>query len=307
MKYRVGHTTSYQYDNEVSASYGQIHLPRQTPAQRCDQTQVVIDPEPDDYRERCDFFGNRAGYFEIHSPHRRLCVSTTSWVDVTVDARAGFLAAAASSPAGAAWEAARQLDRNRAAAGPNDAEDDDGIEFVLDSPLVSTSPELAAYGAVSFPPGRPIVEALRDLTERIHSEFAYKPGATRVSTTASEVLDKRAGVCQDFAHLAIGCLRSLGLAARYVSGYLETSPPPGQERLTGADVSHAWAAALVPGVGWLDIDPTNRQFVNDRYVVTAWGRDYTDVPPLQGVIFTEGTTHDLDVEVDVFRLDDDET
>jgi len=307
MKYRVGHTTTYQYDNDVSSSYGQVHLvPREMPGQRCHESQVVIDPAPDDYRERSDFFGNRSGYFEIHSPHRRLSVGTTSWVDVAPGARAGLLAAASSAPAGVGWEAARRAPSFARANGLRDEDDEDerGVEFVLDSPLVSTSPELAAYAAVSFLAGRPIVEALQDLTERIHTEFTFRPGATRVSTTASEVLDKREGVCQDFAHVAIGCLRSLGLAARYVSGYLETSPPPGRERLTGADVSHAWAAALVPGVGWLDIDPTNRQFVNDRYVVAAWGRDYTDVPPLKGVIFTEGTTHDLDVEVDVVRLDD---
>lgn len=292
MRYEVTHTTAYIYTDEVQSSYGQVHLlPRDMPGQHCEKSLVTIDPEPDDYRERDDFFGNRVAYFEILSPHHRLSVSTRSRVDVAPDARAQALAAASGGATGRRWEDAR----------PGQG---DGIEFVLDSPLVSTSAALAAYAGSSFLAGRPIVDALRELTERIHTDFSYQPGATEVTTTAAEVLARREGVCQDFAHLAIGCLRSLGLSARYVSGYLETHPPPGQARLTGADVSHAWASALVPGAGWLDIDPTNDQFVNDHYVVAAWGRDYTDVPPLKGVIFTEGTTHDLDVEVDVVRLDD---
>ncbi len=302
-RYRVAHTTTYHYRDEVSASYGQVHLlPRDTPAQRCETSSVAIDPEPHDYRERYDFFGNRVGYFEILAAHRKLSVSTTSWVDVAPERRHQTVALAAHPARDLPWESARVTPGVMDAAAC--AEGDDGVEFVLDSPLVATSGDLAAYGAVSFLPGRPVVEALQDLTERIHSDFPYKPGATGVTTTAAQVLAKGEGVCQDFAHLAIGCLRSLGLGARYVSGYLETFPPPGRPRLTGADVSHAWAAALVPGVGWLEIDPTNRQFANDRYVVAAWGRDYTDVPPLKGVIFTEGTKHDLEVMVDVVRLDD---
>jgi transglutaminase-like putative cysteine protease len=298
MKYRVGHTTAYRYVDEVSSSYGQVHLlARRAVGQTCEKSIVEIDPPPDDYRERDDFFGNRVAYFEILSPHRRLSVQTTSWVDVEADARADVLAAAAAAPAGdgaqvggSPWEEARPAEGA-------------GTEYLLESPLVAASPELEAYARTSFQPGRPIVDALADLGERIHDEFRYRPGATMVSTTAAEALARGEGVCQDFAHLAIGCLRSLGLPARYVSGYLETDPPVGRPRLAGADVSHAWASVLVPGAGWIDIDPTNRQFVNGRYVVAAWGRDYTDVPPLKGVIFTEGTTHDLEVSVDVVRLD----
>jgi len=290
MRYRVDHTTAYHYDQEVSCSYGQVHLlPRNAPGQRCDHSDVVIDPPPEDYRERSDFFGNRVAYFEIRTAHRDLSVSTTSWIEVGAGAR--LASAAAIAATGMAWESARP------AAGEADS------QFLMDSPLVAASAGLAAYGRVSFTPGRPFVEALEDLTQRVHDEFAFHPGATEVTTTAEEVLARREGVCQDFAHLVIGCLRSLGLAARYVSGYLETDPPPGRPRLQGADVSHAWASALVPSKGWVDFDPTNRQLVNDRYVVTAWGRDYSDVPPLKGVIFTEGTKHDLEVLVDVVRND----
>jgi transglutaminase-like putative cysteine protease len=149
-----------------------------------------------------------------------------------------------------------------------------------------------------------VLDAVTDLSSRIYRDFKFLPGVTEVKTTIEEVFARRAGVCQDFAHVAIGCLRSLGLAARYVSGYLETRPPPGKPRLAGADVSHAWASVFVPGSGWADIDPTNDQLVNDRYVTTAWGRDYTDVPPLKGVIFTQGDVQDLKVSVDVIPVPD---
>lgn len=290
--YRVMHRTTYRYQQEVSASYGQMHLlPRAVDGQTCRASQVVIDPTPDDLRERTDFFGNRAAFFAIHAHHTSLTVTTVS--DVSVGRREG-LGLLGSQP----WEQVRV----RTA-----APEDDGWEptdFLLDSPLVAASPELADYAGPSFPSERPVLEALLDLAQRIHADFDYLPGSTSVTTMVGEVLAVRKGVCQDFAHLAIGCLRSLGLAAKYVSGYLETKPPPGEERLQGADVSHAWAALWVPGGGWVDIDPTNQQFVDDRYVTAAWGRDYADIPPLKGVIFTKGLEHELDVVVDVVRLDD---
>ena len=152
-----------------------------------------------------------------------------------------------------------------------------------------------------FPAGRPVLEAAAELCSRIHAGFRYRPGSTSVTTGLDEVIEGGEGVCQDFAQLAIGCFRSRGLAARYVSGYLETRPPPGRPRRR-ATVSHAWASVFVPDVGWVDIDPTNDQFVNDRYVVTAWGRDYSDVPPLKGVIFTKGAGHELEVTVDVIPV-----
>ena len=290
--YRVLHRTAYRYEEEVSASYGQMHLlPRDTDGQTCRASRVVIDPAPDDLRERTDFFGNRAAFFAIHSEHTSLTVTTTSEVSVDRREGPGLLGAQA-------WEEVR--DRT-AATGENGWEP---IDLLLDSPLVAASSALADYAAPSFPTGRPVIEAIVDLARRIHADFDYEPGSTSVTTSVDEVLTARKGVCQDFAHLAIGCLRSLGLAARYVSGYLETKPPPGKERLQGADVSHAWAALWLPGGGWIDVDPTNDQLVGDRYVTTAWGRDYADIPPLKGVIFTKGLAHELDVDVDVVRLDD---
>jgi transglutaminase-like putative cysteine protease len=174
----------------------------------------------------------------------------------------------------------------------------------LDSPLVAATADLAAYAAPSFPPGRPIVDAVRALSAQLHTELVFDSTFTDVSTPIDRVLDARRGVCQDFAHLAIGCLRSLGLAARYVSGYLETRPPPGRERLVGADASHAWCAVYVPGAGWLAFDPTNDQVPPRRHVTVAWGRDYRDVAPVRGVVFGPASGQDLAVAVDVELLDD---
>ncbi|MDQ1515534.1 MAG: hypothetical protein QOE80_1364 [Actinomycetota bacterium] len=292
MTYRVVHRTEYRYESEVSSSYGELYvLPRDVPGQVCRSSRVRIEPEPRDFRERTDFYGNRAVYFAVLEPHTRLTVTAESTVDVS---RPGSI----SLPADQAWEASR--DRLRLDPG-DDAFSARG--FLLDSPKVVVTPAVAAYAAHSFPSGRPLTEALTELTARIHADFAYKPGSTSVRTTLAELLDGRQGVCQDFAHLEVGCLRSVGLAARYVSGYLETRPPPGRPRLVGADVSHAWASVFVADVGWVDVDPTNDRFVSDRYVTTACGRDYGDVSPLKGVIYTESKKNELHVSVDVAPLE----
>lgn len=296
MRYQVTHRTFYRYQTEVTDSYGQlVLLPRTFAGQQCEESRVVIGPTPDDYRERADHFGNRAAFFAIHSPHRSLEVTATSVVDTSGRGLAPLLPVDA-------WEQIRDRLHNGAPGLP-DAAVVEAREFTLDSPLAGASPELSDYARPSFTPGRPVLDALADLSQRIHTDFTYEQGVTTVSTSAVEVLGRRRGVCQDFAHLMIGCLRSVGLAARYASGYLETHPPPGQPRLAGADASHAWASLFVGAtVGWVDVDPTNRQFVDGRYITTAWGRDYTDIPPLKGVIFTEGVDHELDVDVDVVAL-----
>lgn len=287
-RYLVTHRTEYGYDDAVNASYGlAVLLPRQVPGRQRVDAQVVIEPAPVDQREHTDVYGNRALYFSVLTEHQRLVVTATSRVDVEP---------AALVLDGPAWEEVRDTLRTSV-----DGEVVDAVEFVLASPLVALSPSVAEYVAPSFPPGRPVVAGAIDLMHRIHAEFDYEPGATTVSTALDEVLRLRSGVCQDFAHLFVGCLRSLGLAARYVSGYLETRPPPGQAKLQGADASHAWAGVLVPGHGWIDLDPTNDLVVDDRFVVTGWGRDYYDVTPLKGVIFTESAKSTLDVAVDVVR------
>ena len=293
MAYEITHRTEYRYSSTVSSSFGEIvMLPRDLPSQVCVHSQLTIDPKPHDLRERFDFFGNRVAYFAVLAPHTRLSVTASCLVQI--NGRRSELAGAGETP----WEQVR--DRIRAGL---DADALDACQFVLDSPLVTISEQLVGYATPSFPAGRPMLAALRDLSSRIYRDFDYVPGATGVTTTIEEVFERKAGVCQDFAHLAVGCLRSLGLAARYVSGYLETQPPPGMARLAGVDRSHAWVSAFVPDAGWVDTDPTNDQLVNDRYVTTAWGRDYADVPPVKGVIFTQSDKHELTVAVDVVPVD----
>jgi transglutaminase-like putative cysteine protease len=290
--YEVTHKTEYRYKSDVSDSYGQLHLlPRTLPGQRCHTAQVVIDPAPEEYRERLDYFGNRVSYVAIHRPHRALTVTATSVVEV--DDRPNELSLYGHRP----WEEARDAVRDGNALDPLDA-----LQYALDSPLVEASAAFADYAAATFTPGRPLLEAVTDICHRIHADFAYSPGSTSVTTPLVEVFAQREGVCQDFAHVGIACLRSIGLPARYVSGYLETRPPPGRAKLKGADGSHAWMSVLVPQTGWLDVDPTNDQLANERYIVTAYGRDYSDVPPMSGVIYTKGKTDSLRVQVDVVAV-----
>jgi transglutaminase-like putative cysteine protease len=305
--YRVVHRTEYRYDEEVTASYGRAYLtPRDVPGQWARQARIDVTPTPDLVTEAEDFFGNVSAYVEVHTPHDRLTVTATS--EVVVDRPEPMLAGIR----GWTWEQARDAVADWPSTGPGstggpgsppDAVDPVAARgFLLPSPQVGFSSGVAAFASGTFTPGRGVGEAVRALVARIHDGFVYRPGVTSVTTPLGDVLRRREGVCQDFAHLAVACLRWVGLPARYVSGYLETRPPPGQPRLQGADASHAWASVLLPELGWVDVDPTNNRLVDDEYVVTAWGRDYTDVPPLKGVIFTESTKSTLKVAVDVVRL-----
>ncbi|MBI4941194.1 MAG: transglutaminase family protein [Actinobacteria bacterium] len=306
--YEVRHRTRYTYSDDVSSSYGRAYLvPRSAPGQTCLASRLDVEPAAAATSESVDFYGNRSVYFEVHTRHRVLdvlAVSTVevarsvpdlgalddrSWEQGVRDVAASTLRAGSTGSAGSSG-----------AAGAVDVE---ARDMLLESPQVGRGGDAAAYAAGVFVPGRPLGEALGALVSTIHRDFTYKSGSTSVSTTLDEVLRRREGVCQDFAHLAVACLRTIGLPARYVSGYLETEPPPGKAKLQGADASHAWVSVLVPDLGWVDLDPTNDQAADSRYVVTAWGRDYTDVPPLKGVIFTEATKSTLKVEVDVVRVD----
>jgi transglutaminase-like putative cysteine protease len=293
MRFRTRHTTQYRYAETVSVCYNEAHLiPRSFNGQLRVSSQVRIEPAPADYAERDDFFGNRASYFAIQQPHDLLRVTVTSTVDVQAKPD---LEALLSNPT--PWEEVRKYLR-----GARSAEALEARQFVLDSPLIAAGAQLASYVAPSFPPARPLLEGVRDLMGRVHSDFTYDPGFTDVATPLSDVLRHRRGVCQDFAQLAIGCLRAKGLAARYISGYLETVPPPGQERVVGADASHAWFCVFLPETGWVSFDPTNNQVPMDRHIVTAWGRDYSDVTPLRGVVFGGGKAHELEVAVDVTNV-----
>jgi transglutaminase-like putative cysteine protease len=233
-----------------------------------------------------DYFGNQVHYFAIEAQHREFTVTARSEVELLPSA---YIAPESTR----AWEEVR----DRARRVP-DGEALDASQFVYDSPLVAASPELAAFGGESFAAGRPWMEAVLDLTSRIHREMVYDPTATSVGTSPATVLRTRRGVCQDFAHLQIGCLRAVGLPARYVSGYLQTTPSDGQPRLVGADASHAWLAAWCPGLGWIDVDPTNNVVPCWDHVTVAWGRDYGDVCPIKGV-FVGGGQHEMQVSVEV--------
>jgi transglutaminase-like putative cysteine protease len=236
--------------------------------------------------ERIDFFGNTATFATIEEPHRKLSVTAINVAEVTP-------VSPPQPDLTPPWEIVRDQLRTDPSLDVVTAS-----QFAFDSPYVPIAERFADYAAPSFPPGRPIFQAVIDLTSRIHAEFRYDPTATTLATPIKEVLEQRHGVCQDFAHLQIGCLRSLGLAARYVSGYLVTRPVPGRPRLVGAEASHAWISFFCPGFGWIDLDPTNNQVPSDHHIVLAWGRDYDDVSPIKGVILGGGT-HSVKVTVEI--------
>jgi len=288
VKYRVTHRTDYIYDAEVGSSYGLAHVvPRELAWQRTRGHVLTIDPVPGDSGRHRDAYGNDAVYFHVTEPHERLVIEAVTEVDVVPTVHD---AAALAAP----WELARPLVH------PELPGAWAATEFALASPKVVPVPDATAYAAASLTPGRPVREAVGELMARIKADFRYDSTATTVTSTVPDVLAARAGVCQDFAHLVIAGLRGHGVAARYVSGYLATQPPPGKERMVGADASHAWVAVWLPGTEeWLAFDPTNDMWVGDRHVTVAWGRDYGDVPPVKGVIFTEAKRSILHVSVDV--------
>ena len=289
-RYRVRHVTRYTYDDVLEACYNRGLLqPRPTPQQRVVSAEVAATPPSDLLSEHLDYFGNRSVYLESRQPVTELSVTATSVVEV--DRPPPDLAALD------AWTV-----QDAAAILAASADPVEYAEFTLPSPLVAIGPAVREYAAASLRPDRPLGEAVASLLHRIFADFNYRQGATSVRTTLTELLDLRQGVCQDFAHLAVGCLRAAGLPSRYVSGYLETVPPPGIEKLRGADATHAWASVLTPTGDWLDLDPTNDLFADSRYIVTAWGRDFSDVSPLRGVVFTEAAGSGLTVEVDVDPL-----
>ena len=295
MIYRIVHRTTYKYRYPVSLGNHVACLkPRTLPHHRLTWNELSIRPVPATLTEREDFFGNRLCFFTIQEPHRELVVEARSEVVVEGKGeRNGEAREAPISQPQIAWEvAARSLANDRSPAGL------DAFQFGFESPRIRIRPEFSAYARQSFLPGRPMPEALVDLTARIHRDFRFDAKVTTVRTPAEEVFRKRRGVCQDFAHVQIACLRSLNLAARYVSGYLRTYPPPGKPRLVGADASHAWVSAYCPGIGWLEVDPTNNVVPSDGHVTLAWGRDYGDVSPLRGLILGGGA-HILKVGVDM--------
>jgi transglutaminase-like putative cysteine protease len=283
----VTHTTTYDYQSAVSVSHHLLRLaPRRLARQFVLEHTLEIDPQPAVISRHTDYFGNEVVFATIEGSHRRLQVTARNQVAVAP----AFIPDATETPP---WESVRALCRTDRSVTVLEAG-----EFMLSSPLAGAGAAFADYAQLSFAPGRSLLDAVRDLTARIFSEFRFDPTATTVSTPLEQVLEQRRGVCQDFAHLQIACLRALGLPARYVSGYLETVPPPGQPKLVGVDASHAWVAFFCPGIGWIDVDPTNNLFPSMQHITLGWGRDYADISPVRGVL-TGGEEHFLSVSVDV--------
>ena len=286
-RYTVVHETTYTYSAPVANGHHFAHLtPRNTPWQHIREHELTFDPQPAEVGKLTDYFGNHSLSFLINRPHGLMQVRATSSIEVKEQKLDTVLARAP-------WE-------NALCASIYQVEPLSVAEMRLPSAHVELLAETRNYARRFFTPERPWLDALLDLTVHIRKEFAYDPRATTVSTPVSEVFANKRGVCQDFAHLMLSCMRSLNLPARYVSGYILNEPPPGAEKLQGADASHAWIESHLPGVGWVGFDPTNGKMANHEFITMAWGRDFMDVTPLRGVVLGGGEQK-LEVKVSVTR------
>jgi transglutaminase-like putative cysteine protease len=291
-RYVVRHATMYEYGGDVSHSHHLLHLkPREFAFQRCLGHSLALDPQPRIVREDIDAFGNAIARLEYDRPHDRLAVAAEMQVEV-------ISRIADSIETAEPWEAVRQRLSYHAA--PLASEDLEACRFRMRSSHVLLKQAFEDYAKECFGPSRAIAAASRDLMSKIHREFKYFPGSTNNRTSVVDVLKSRRGVCQDFAHFMIACLRSCGLAARYVSGYIRTVRRGGETAI-GGDASHAWVSVYCPPLGWLDFDPTNNCMVGEDHITLAWGRDFGDVSPLRGVI-VGGRRHKLKVDVRVQPL-----
>ena len=291
MEYQITHITEYEYFQPIAICHNIAKLlVRNTSDQQSIKTNINISPEPDRISEYVDFFGNKVLYFAIQQEHKKLTVSIQSIIEKTI-----------SSPiqvniySDLAWNEipALLLDVT--------PEHITAKQFISETDYTKTSSEIHEYALKSFINGRSFFESTKELMQRIYTDFEFKPGSTNVTTPLIEVMKERKGVCQDFAHLAIACVRSVGLPARYVSGYIETAAPEGKEKLFGVDASHAWFSIYIPNTGWIDFDPTNNIIPSQQHITIGWGRDYADITPLKGVIVSSGK-HKLSVSVDVRRI-----
>ncbi|MEZ5557928.1 MAG: transglutaminase family protein [Pseudomonadales bacterium] len=287
MLYNVRHETRFSYETPVTISHQMLKLnPRRSNNQNVVSTRLVMHPNPSIERSWDDYYGNRVQMVTIQQAHTELVITGESQVEVLP----GMNVMLDFSPA---WEVVARTMRS-----PSTTEALSASQYCFESPFVELLPAIREFALATFTPDKPLLTAVMELTTRIYQEFKYEGGVTDVSTPVGKVLAIRRGVCQDFAHLQIACLRSLGLPARYVSGYLLTHPPAGQQKLAGADESHAWLSAWCPELGWIDFDPTNNLIPNLEHITVAWGRDYGDVSPVNGFIFGGGH-HEVKVAVDV--------
>ena len=292
MIYQVSHTTSYNYEHGVSFCHNIATLkPKNVLGQTLLEYELQITPTPDELSEKIDFFGNTITRFSIQKQHTELKVKAISKVqrncneipNIYDDIEAQNIT----------------LEKTLKILDTTSSDILEAKQFCLESVLIANiSPEIKAYAQVSLQPNRSVFQASFELMQRIFQDFEFNSKVTNVATPINEVMKLQKGVCQDFAQIAIACLRSVGLAARYVSGYIETLPPPGQEKLIGTDASHAWFSVYIPNFGWVDFDPTNNQIPSNQHIVVSYGRDYYDVPPLKGVIFSTGKNK-LKVAVDI--------
>ena len=305
--YQVTHRTTYTYPEPVASSYGQaMLLPRRTNEQVIHRSHLDVTPVPRERRNHEDFTGNRLAWFHVTEPHTVLEVVSHSIVSVDRPH-----VAAATLPQ-LAWDQVAALVRAvRTGGRPGDGTHPSPLEVLnitsgsLPSDLAPLSDRAQALALDTFVPGQPLASAVAALSARIHRTFEYRSGSTTIATPLEEVLETGRGVCHDFAHVMIAALRALGLSAMYVSGYLETSPP-GRNGLRGVDATHAWVAVWFPGAGWVHLDPTNNGFIDDRYVILGWGRDFRDVSPLRGIVYTEGSgsRHSAEVELRAISADE---
>ena len=292
--YQILHDTHYHYDSPVSLAQQLAHLwPRACAWQRCTAQQLQISPEPTSRRDELDVFGNPLTRLAFERPHDELLVNASLMIEVLPRPVLDFN----QSPA---WEDTRNA--LTYSSQPLSPQILDACRYRFESPYVHLKRNFVEFSQSCFPPGRPLLLGVQALMEKIFSEFTFDAEATQVATPLVEVLERRRGVCQDFAHLMLACVRSRGLAARYISGYLLTQPPPGQPRLIGADASHAWVSVFCPVLGWVDFDPTNNVQPALEHITLAWGRDFSDVSPLRGVILGGGN-HDPEVRVTVMPLE----
>lgn len=290
-RYRVVHETRYKYQSTVTLSQQYLHMtPRSFAYQQTESHQIWLDPVVNHSHDGIDYFGNSTRHIAITAPHKRLLVHAESVV--VLSARHSLAQIAGTLP----WESVRDMMAKEKSAATLEA-----CRYLYASPHVNFFAELEAYARLSYSPGRPQLDAALELTHRIFDDFEFDGKATEISTPLEEVLRGRRGVCQDFAQLMIGCLRSIGLPARYMSGYILTHPPAGKPRLIGADASHAWVSVYCPALGWVDFDPTNRCLVQCEHITLGWGRDFSDVTPMRGIVLGGGK-QDLDVQVTVTPL-----
>ncbi|RKR15342.1 transglutaminase-like putative cysteine protease [Maribacter vaceletii] len=292
MNFLITHITEYSYNEEVVFCHNIATIkPRVSVGQKLLDYNIDISPNPSEFSERIDFFGNNITRFSIQEEHKKL--SVTSKCKIARDYTSIKESFNSDDCVKVTLEdALLSLKTNN----PNNFE---AKQFILDSILIRNSKaNIKEYALVSFKPNRSVFEATNELMQRIFTDFDFVSGFTNVSTPLDVVMDEKKGVCQDFAQIAIACIRSVGLPARYISGYIETLPPPGKPKLVGVDASHAWFAVFIPGFGWVDFDPTNNKIPENQHIVVGWGRDYYDVPPLKGVIYSSGSSK-LKVSVDI--------